>query len=1018
VIQAPSDERSVEQLARRIADLGGRQRSRVFHLTWWADRLLAASMYDPEFRARLFRFVDAFPALTDDADIEAHIRDEFEGADVPSWFGAGLGITEWVPGGSHLSAAVARRTIDRMARQFIIGTDPKETAEACSALWRRHTAATVDVLGEHTHSEAEADKYAKRLYALVDALAGASESWPVDDLLEADDLGRVPKASVSVKVTALAPSFTMLTAEQGLEQATTRLLPVLELAAARNVSVWFDMESYDVKALTHVLFRKLLERPETDDLHAGIVVQAYLRDSGSDIESLAEWAAGRRIPPGVRLVKGSYWDTETVEADAQSWNAPVFERKAETDENFERLVTVLHSHHGTLRAAFGSHNLRSLAVAITEARRLGIADNGYEIQLLYGMAEPVHDAMRRLGARLRVYAPMGDLVPGMAYLVRRLLENTSNESFVRHHFAEGEALDELLAPPGVIELPGRQALATRPATNPARPSAYRPEPLTEWRRPDAMDPVAVAMRAEFSRPSRKVEALIGGKKLSTGRTFLSVDPADPESVVAEVTGCGSAEVEEALVVATRAAARWRTVPVAERAAVLFGAAERMRRGRNELSALQVHEAGKGWADADADVCEAIDFCEYYGRRMLELDAGGEVQSPPGEENRLLYRGRGVCAVVSPWNFPTAIPTGMTCAALVAGNAVVLKPAEQTPAVAAELVSALFEAGLPEDVLSFLPGMGPDAGAPLVADPRVDLIAFTGSREVGLGIIEGAALRNDRRRSIVRVIAELGGKNAIVVDSDADLDEVVPAVMSSAFGFAGQKCSAASRLVCVESVHDAVVERIVEAARSLVVGPTRFAGSQLGPVIDAEAHARLVAAADRAGECGEVVLRRTDVPDRGYFVGPVVVSRVDPSSWLARDELFGPVLATFAAKDLESAVELANRTDYALTAGIFSRSPAHVRDVTGGLRAGNVYVNRAITGAVVGRQPFGGSGLSGVGSKAGGPDYLLQFCDPQVISENTVRQGFASGVGSAAKPGGPVASRSQKRASSRRQRGVA
>jgi RHH-type proline utilization regulon transcriptional repressor/proline dehydrogenase/delta 1-pyrroline-5-carboxylate dehydrogenase len=341
----------------------------------------------------------------------------------------------------------------------------------------------------------------------------------------------------------------------------------------------------------------------------------------------------------------------------------------------------------------------------------------------------------------------------------------------------------------------------------------------------------------------------------------------------------------------------------------------------------------------------------------------------------------------------AIPTGMTCAALVAGNAVVLKPAEQTPATAAVLASALYEAGLPEDVLSFVPGTGPDAGAPLVGDPRVDLIAFTGSRDVGLGIVEAAARRESGRRSIVRVIAELGGKNAIIVDSDADLDEVVPAVVSSAFGFAGQKCSAASRLICLESVHDAVVERVVEAARSLVIGPTRLAGSQLGPVIDIEAHQRLLGASNRAGECGTVALRRTDVPETGYFVGPVVVTGTDPGSWLARDEQFGPILATFSVPDLGSAVDLANATDYALTGGIFSRSPAHVREVTSALLAGNVYVNRVITGAVVGRQPFGGSGLSGVGSKAGGPDYLLQFCDPQVISENTMRQGFASGAGS-------------------------
>ena len=995
----PRDERSVEQLARRIAELGGRQRARVFHLSWWTDRMLATSMYDPDFRSRLFRFVDAFPSLKTDADIEAHIRDEFEGASVPTWFGAGLDIAEWMPGGSHLSAAVARRTIDRMAQQFIIGTDPDATAEACSALWRRHTAVTVDVLGEHTHSEAEADVYAVRLMDLVLALASAADTWPVDDLLEADDLGPVPKASVSVKVTALAPSFTLLTAEQGIEQVTRRLLPVLKIAAERGVSVWFDMESYDAKALTHVVFRRLMELPDLEDLHGGIVIQAYLRDSERDLRSFAEWAKGRKVAPGVRLVKGSYWDTETICAAAQGWPAPVFEHKAETDANYERLVTLLHSRHGTLRAAFGSHNLRSLAVAMTEAGRAGVPDNGYEIQLLYGMAEPVHDAMRRLGARLRVYSPMGELVPGMAYLVRRLLENTSNESFVRHHFAEGEALDELVRPPDVALLPGPQPFARRLATDVADATPYRPEPVAEWRRPEVIEEMQGAVDAQYSRATLRVEALIGGAGVSTGATFRSHDPTEPETVVAEATACGPSEVDAALEIAARSAKRWQRVPVARRAEILFGAADRMRKARYAISALEVREAGKPWADADADVCEAIDFCEYYGRRMLELDGGGQVQSPPGEENRLVYHGRGVCAVIAPWNFPLAIPTGMTVAALVAGNSVVLKPAEQTPATALVLATSLFEAGLPEDVLSFLPGMGPDAGAPLVEDPRVDMIAFTGSRDVGLGIVEQAARRKAGRMSIVRVIAELGGKNPIIVDSDADLDEVVPAVVSSAFGFAGQKCSAASRLICLDAVHDAVVERVVEAARSLVVGPPRFAGTQLGPVIDAEAHTRLSDAARRVGECGKVALRRDDVPENGYFVGPVVVSDVDPTSWVATDELFGPILATFRVPDLPSAIELANRTDYALTAGVFSRSPADVRAVTSALRAGNVYVNRVITGAVVGRQPFGGSGLSGVGSKAGGPDYLLQFCDPQVISENTVRQGFASGVGSVAEDSG-------------------
>jgi RHH-type proline utilization regulon transcriptional repressor/proline dehydrogenase/delta 1-pyrroline-5-carboxylate dehydrogenase len=999
---AADREDEITELARRIAEMESHGRAHVFHLSWWSDKLLAQSMADPAFRTGLFRFVDAFPALHDDADVEAHFRVELDGVDLPAWLARGLGLTRHVPGGTHISAGIARRTIDRMARQFIVGTGAEETSRAVSELWSSGSAATVDLLGEHTHSEPEADRYAARLAGLVDALAASARRWPENALLERDDGGPIPRASVSVKVTALAPAFTPLTAEEGLDEAERRLLPILRAAAAGGVSIWFDVERYEVKALTHALFRRLLERSELETLNAGIVVQAYLRDSANDLADIASVARERRLPVGVRLVKGAYWDTETVEARARGWPSPVFEHKAETDASFEHLVGVLHDEHGSLRAAFGSHNARSLAVAVVEARRRGIPDEGYEIQLLYGMAEPMHRAVRELGLRLRVYAPMGELVPGMGYLVRRLLENTSNDSFVRLHYAEKEGLDELITPPRAGPLPGPAPLARRSATEVDAPGPYVPEPPAEFRRPPVLRAFGASVEEEIARSKRNVPAVIGGEHVYTSCRISSVNPADPDDVVAEVASCGPGEVDAAVSSALAAVPAWRDAPVLERAKVLFRAAEVMRKRRFELAALQVREVGKGWADADADVCEAIDYCEYYSRRMLAMESGGEVQSPPGEENVLRYRGRGVAAVVAPWNFPLAIAAGMTTAALAAGNTVVLKPAEQSPVVAAELVSALHEAGLPPGVLQFVPGLGEHAGAPLVADPRVDLIAFTGSREVGLSIVRAAAEPQPGRRSIPRVIAELGGKNAIVVDADADLDEVVPAVVSSAFGFAGQKCSAASRMICVGAIHDAAVRRVVDAVRSLVLGPPRRPGSQMGPVIDSDAHARLTAAAARAGEAGRVLVAQDDVPDKGWFVGPVVVDEVDPASWLAHDELFGPILAVFSVGTVEEAVELVNEPDYALTAGILTRSRDHARLFTSGVRAGNVYVNRTITGAVVGRQPFGGSGMSGVGSKAGGPDYLLQFCDPQVVSENTVRQGFApmsGGTGSGGGAGG-------------------
>jgi RHH-type proline utilization regulon transcriptional repressor/proline dehydrogenase/delta 1-pyrroline-5-carboxylate dehydrogenase len=955
---------------------------------------MARAMADEHFRARLFRFVDAFPALDDPAEVVDHLRQEFSGQSVPWWFRVGLDVGE-SRAGRRLTSAVASRSIDRMARQFVAGTEPRSMAEAAGRMWRQGTAVTVDLLGEHTFSHTEAAAYGRRLSELVEELGTRAATWPSRPLLESDDLGPLPRASVSVKISALSPAFRPLTADQGLAEVEEILLPVLRRAAELEVSVWFDMERYEEKDLTHRLFRRLLGRRELQGLHAGIVVQAYLRDAEEDLAGLARWARGRAVAPAVRLVKGAYWDTETVEAHARGWPEPVYTHKGETDAAYERLAQQLHRHHGTLRAAFASHNLRSLAAAVVDGRRAGISDNGYELQLLYGMAEPVHEALRRAGFRLRVYTPMGELVPGMAYLVRRLLENTSNESFVRHHFAEGEPLEHLLVPPeeeiftGRREdtrseggrAPGRGRRRATPGIGP-----YFPEPPAQWHRPEVAEAFARAVEREFAAHPRRIEATIGTSVLETEASLVSVDPARPSSLVAVAARCGPDQVAAAVGVARRHAGSWRQVPARQRAAVLRRAAGELRRRRLEIAALEVHEVGKDWADADADVCEAIDYCEYYARAALALDQGGLVQSPPGERNRLRYRGRGVCAVIAPWNFPLAIPTGMTVAALVTGNAVVLKPAEQAPATAAELVSALHQAGLPDGVLSLLPGLG-DAGAALVEHPDVEVIAFTGSREVGLGIIEHAFRRDRRRRAVPRVIAEMGGKNAVVVDDDADLDEVVPAVIRSAFGFAGQKCSAASRLIATDRVHDAVVERVVQAAKSLVIGPPRLAASQVGPVIDADAHQRLRQAIDRAGEVGKAVLVRNDVPEVGYFVGPAVVTDVEPGSWLAEDELFGPVLAVFRVPDFSAGLELANRSAYALTAGVFSRSPAHVEEALDTLRAGNVYVNRAITGAVVGRQPFGGNGLSGVGSKAGGPDYLQQFCDPQVTSENTVRQGF-------------------------------
>ncbi len=400
----------------------------------------------------------------------------------------------------------------------------------------------------------------------------------------------------------------------------------------------------------------------------------------------------------------------------------------------------------------------------------------------------------------------------------------------------------------------------------------------------------------------------------------------------------------------------------------------------------VLETGKTLREADPEISEAIDFCRYYAAEMERLDRGYSFDVA-GETNHYVYQGRGIAVVIAPWNFPLAIPLGMTVAALVTGNCTILKPAEQSSVVGYQIAQILVEAGVPAGVFQYLPGYGETVGATLVEHPDVHLIAFTGSQAVGCHIYAQAAKLQPGQKHLKRVIAEMGGKNAVIIDSSADLDQAVQGVVQSAFGFSGQKCSACSRLIVQESVYETVIERLVAATESLAVGDPRLPGTKVGPVIDAEAQARLQQAIATARAQFPVALAMP-APGDGFFVGPVIFRDVDPASDLAQQELFGPVLAVIKAQDFAEAIAIANGTDYALTGGLYSRTPAHIEQAHAEFEVGNLYINRSITGAIVERQPFGGYKLSGVGSKAGGPDYLLQFLEPRTITENIQRQGFA------------------------------
>ena len=991
-----STETDIRRHAERLYEGAAHAGPRLFDRTWWTGRLLEWAIRDEAFKVQLFRFIDVLPTLKTPAQIK-RLVDEYFHEDAGPRDPGGRSLVRW--GMRALSSAgfgvgVTADTIYaqaiQMANQFIVGAGMKEALPVVADLWTRGFAHSVDLLGEAPVCEPECDAYAARYADAITSLADAAREWRPAPALEADHLGALPRAQVSIKLSALYSQFDPIDPDGCYAAVAERLRPLLRTAMQRSVAVTFDMEQYAGKDLTLGLVRRLLMEEEFRDYpHASLAIQAYLRDTERDVRELIAWAKTRGSPVGIRLVKGAYWDYETIIHRQHGWPVPVFAHKADTDACYERLIPLLLEHAAVIRSAFGTHNLRHVAMVLAEAGRRELPAQAVEIQMLRGMAESLQAAVVDDGHRLRVYAPVGDLIPGMAYLVRRLLENTANESILRRQFQGNQSLDELLQPPHG----GEAAEAARAAAHPRKDRGlhFSNEPPTDFSRPEARRKMAAAIAAfkeRLGRGPRQLDLAFPAAPGGVRSTLPSRNPARPDEVLGLVTAAAPEDVDQAVARARAAGRTWADMPPRDRMAMLSACAGVLRRRRFEVAALEIFEAGKGWREADADVAEAIDFLEYYSRHMRRLMHPVRLGHEPGELNQLVYRPRGVAAVLSPWNFPLAIPTGMVAAALVTGNAVVFKPSERSPITGYALVDAFREAGLPEGVLHFLPGL-PDVGRRLVAHPDVSIIAFTGSKAVGLQIIAEAAQVRPGQREVKKVIAEMGGKNAIIVDDTADLDEAVAGVTASFLGYQGQKCSACSRVIVLDAIHDVFVERLVEAARSVRMGPPEAPGTGIGPLIDERAVRTVTEYLNRAGQEGTPVLLPDFEKRPGpNFVGPAIFTGIRPEHRLACEEVFGPVLAVLRAHDFDEALTIANASDYALTGGLYSRSPRHIARARDEFLVGNLYINRGITGALVGRQPFGGGRLSGIGAKAGGPDYLLQFVTATVISENTLRRGFS------------------------------
>ena len=944
--------------------------------------LMDWAMRDEQFKTQLFRFVDVLPTLTSSAEITRHLN-EYLGEDKVNLSPAlRLGLKA-AGGASWLLGSGIKAQVTGMARQFMLGDEPKEILQILRKLNDHDIAFTVDILGEAVVSEAEATEYAQRYLDLMNLLGREVPTWKHACQSNQTPRGPLPTLNVSVKLSALYSQIHPADPATAVAKISERLRPILRRAKELHAFVNFDMESYALKAITLETFKSIFQEPEfLTEPACGLALQAYLRDCEADLRELLDWSKAKQRRITVRLVKGAYWDYETVIAQQRHWPVPVFAHKAETDANFEELSRLLLQNDGLIDAAFATHNVRSIAHILAHTERLGLDRRTFEFQMLYGMTDSIKAAVLQSGCRLREYCPVGELLPGMAYLVRRLLENTSNEGFLANKFAKGRARAELLRNPAEL-------IPAPPDKIEEGDAGFRNEPPTDFTIARERERVAQALRAWRENLGERYPLVINNKQVSTQEWLPSLNPANQDEVIGYAAQAEIPQAEEALAAARAAQPKWARIPAADRAAYLETIATLMRRDKAELCALEILEAGKNWSEADGDVAEAIDFCNFYAQAMRELAAPKRTQTVAGESNFQHWLARGVGIVIAPWNFPLAILTGMTTAAVVAGNAVIIKPSDQTPVIGARLMKLCLEAGLPPGVVNLLTGPGGTVGAHLVGHPQLDFIAFTGSKEVGLKIWETAGRTLPGQRDLKKVVCEMGGKNCLIVDNDADLDEAVIGCIHSAFGYQGQKCSALSRLIVLQENYEKFLARLIAAADSLRVGPAEIPGTMIGPVIGREAQQRILALIEAGKKEARLAWQGTVPEDpKATYVPPTIFTEVPANSRLFREEIFGPVLAVTKAGDFDEGLTLANDSEFALTGGCYSRSPDNIERVKNELDCGNLYINRPITGAIVERQPFGGFKMSGGGTKAGGREYLQNFLLPRVVTENCLRRGFA------------------------------
>lgn len=857
-----------------------------------------------------------------------------------------------------------RQAMRLLGSHFVLGQSIEEALGRAAG--HREFRYSYDMLGEAARTSTDAERYFQSYARAIEAIGLTAGNARLPD-----------RPGISVKLSALHPRYEAISRERVLKEVTPRVFELARKAKAYDLNFTVDAEEADRLELSLDVIAAVLADSSLAGWDGfGLAIQAYQKRAGALIDWVrdAALALDRRLM--VRLVKGAYWDTEVKRAQERGLaDYPVFTRKAMTDLSYVACVAKLLAARPHLYPQFATHNALTVASVIEEAGGV----EGYEFQRLHGMGEALYEALiaDEPGAACRVYAPVGGHRDLLAYLVRRLLENGANSSFVSVAADPSVSVSQILKRPQDWIADASHARHPRiPLPDDLYAPARKNSGGVEFGDRASLDALVAEVRA--AKPNTEAAPLIDGVARE-GKRRAVISPVDG-ATVGYVSEGDTVLANAAMAAAQAGFAKWAATPVDERAATLERAADALEANRARLIALLQQEGGKTLDDALSEVREAADFCRYYASQARRTLVAERMPGPTGETNELHHRGRGVFVCISPWNFPLAIFTGQVAAALVAENSVIAKPAEQTPLIAAEAIRLLHGAGVPKTALHLMPGDG-QVGAGLVADPRVAGVAFTGSTEVARAINRVLAAKDG---PIVPLIAETGGINAMIADATALPEQVTDDVITSAFRSAGQRCSAL-RLLCVqEDVADRIIEMIEGAARALVVGDPREVATHVGPVIDAEAKDKL----DKwiAAHAGQLIFRHDGLPSSGTFVPPTIIA-LDRARDLT-EEVFGPILhvVRWRAGALDQLLDDIAANGYGLTLGIHSRIDDAAEHIVKRLANGNVYVNRNMIGAVVGTQPFGGTGLSGTGPKAGGPNYLRRFATEQVVTVNTAAAG--------------------------------